>query len=48
MLRGRFREGTVYMYVVSFRFVSRQRKSAVKMSSLSLITSKEASPLGMF
>ena len=35
-LRGCFREGFVYMYVVSFRFISKQRKTsnAVWMSSL--------------
>ena len=35
-LPGCFREGSIYMYVVSFRFVSKQRKTsnAVGMSSL--------------
>ena len=35
-LRGCFREGSVYMNVVSFRFISKQRKTlnAVRMSSL--------------
>ena len=35
-LRGCFREGFVYMYVASFRFISKQRKAsnAVGMSSL--------------
>ena len=42
-LRGCFREGFVYMYIVSFRFVSKQRK----ISNPIFITSKGASTLGM-
>ena len=49
-LRGCFCEGYVYMYVVSFRFVSKQRKTSnvVGMSSLMiLVTTKGAPALGV-
>ena len=44
-LRGCFREGPVYMYVVSFRFVSKQRKTSnsVGMSSLIYFDYKQGS-----
>ena len=37
VLRGSFREGSVYMYVASFRLISKQRKTSNAVGMFSVI-----------